>query len=351
MLELRNHALRSVALLLVTCISTVLPVCAAQGAEASYAVRTLQLPRTAPGGVAMDYIAFDPATQSVWVPAGNTGTVVVIDAQTGATRLIDHQPTAEITRGPRKFEVGPSSVTIGDGSVYVGNRADSSICAFDPRSLARRTCHRLDSMPDGLAYVAKTREVWVTTPRDKSIRVLDAATLSEKARLTFEGNPEGFAVDNPRGRFYTNLEDKDRTLAIDLDSRKTVATWSPSCGEEGPHGLRTDAKQGWLFVACSARVEVLDSGHDGKVLSSSDTGDGVDDIDYAPEKKTLYAGAARAGQLSIFAVDARGVLSVIARVPTPKGARNPAVTDKGVVYLAHSARSGLSDMVVVEPKR
>jgi DNA-binding beta-propeller fold protein YncE len=323
----------------------------AQAAEPVFAVRMLSFPHTAPGGVAMDYITFDPATGSVWVPAGNTGTIVVIDTKTGATRLVDGQPIAEMSRGERKFTVGPSSVTIGDGSVYVGNRADSSVCAFDPRSLAKGACHRLDSMPDGLAYVGKTNEVWVTTPRDKSIRVLDASSLAEKAKLTFEGNPEGFAVDPARGRFYTNLEDKDRTLAIDLATRKTVATWNPSCGEDGPHGLRADSKAGWLFVACSTRAEVLDSGHDGKVLSSIDTGDGVDDIDYAPASATLYVGAAKPGQLTIAKVDAHGKLSLVARVPTHAGARNPAVTDKGVVYLAHSGMSGLSDLVVVEPKK
>ncbi|HEX3527382.1 MAG TPA: hypothetical protein VH988_09965 [Thermoanaerobaculia bacterium] len=340
----------ALALLLVTCAYATDAVAGAQAAPPTYTLRMQALPRTTPSGVSMDYIVFDPATRSVWVPAGNTGTVVVIDAQTGNARLIDGQPTAEVTRGERKLVVGPSSVTIGDGAVYVGNRADSSVCAFDPRSLAKGTCHRLDSMPDGLAYVAATKEVWVTTPRENSIRVLDASSLAEKAKLTFEGNPEGFAVDAVRGRFYTNLEDKDRTLAIDLASRKTIATWNPACGKDGPHGLRIDTKAGWLFVACSTRTEVLDAGHDGKVLSSIDTGDGVDDIDYVAGTSTLYVGAARAGQLTIARVDAHGKLSVVAQVPTHAGARNPAVTDKGVVYLAHSGTSGLSDLVVVEPK-
>src|SRR5262249_58696437 len=131
-------------------------------------------------------------------------------------------------------------VTFGDGKAFVGNRGDSSVCAVNPKTLERGTCAVLDSMPDGLAYVGPTREVWVTTPRDMSIRILDAATLKEKATLTFEGNPEGFAVDGKRHRFYTNLEDKDRTLAIDLTSHKTLETWNPACGEEGPHGLRVD---------------------------------------------------------------------------------------------------------------
>jgi DNA-binding beta-propeller fold protein YncE len=270
---------------------------------------------------------------------------------TRSVKQISGLPTAEIGSGERKRVVGPSSVTIGEGVVYVGNRADSSVCAFDAKSLTKGACHKIDSMPDGLAYVASQKEVWVTTPRDKSIRVLDGKTLDERAKLTFEGNPEGFAVDTKHSRFYTNLEDKDLTLAIELATHKTVATWKPACGEDGPHGLRVDPSAGHLFVACSARVEVLDAAHAGEVLSSIDTGDGVDDIDYAPATHLLYAGAARAGQLTVARVDSRGKLTVEARVPTHAGARNPAVTDKGVVYLAHSSFGGLTDLVIVTPEK
>lgn len=317
----------------------------------AYKVSMQPMPGATAAGVLMDYIAFDPATHFVWAPAGNTGLVVVIDSTSGTVKPISGFPTAEMGTGDRKRVVGPSSVTVGDGAVYVGNRGDSTVCAFDPRSFAKGACHKLDSMPDGLASVASRKEVWVTTPRDKSIRILDAKTLEEKAKLTFEGNPEGFAVDAKRGRFYTNLEDKDLTLAIDLATHKTVATWKPGCGEEGPHGLRVDADAGQLFVACDARVEVLDVAHGGEVLSSVDTGDGVDDIDYAPATHLLYVGAAKEGQLTVAKVDAHGKLEVEAKVPTHAGARNPAVTDKGVVYLAHSSRGGLTDLVVVTPQK
>ncbi len=319
--------------------------------KTSYKVQMQPLPGATAAGVTMDYIAFDPATRFLWAPAGNTGLVVVIDSTSGSVKQIAGFPTAEMGSGERKRVVGPSSVTIGDGVVYVGNRADSTVCAFDERSLTKGACHKLDSMPDGLAYVASQKEVWVTTPRDKSIRVLDAKTLDEKAKLTFDGNPEGFAVDAKRGRFYTNLEDKDLTLAIDLATHKTVATWKPACGEDGPHGLRVDPNAGQLFVACSTRVEVLDAAHGGEVLSSVDTGDGVDDIDYAPATHLLYVGAARAGQLTVARVDPHGKLEVEAKVPTHVGARNPAVTDKGVVYLAHSSLGGLTDLVVVTPEK
>ncbi len=323
----------------------------ARGIERPYSVHMQPLPGATAAGVSMDYIAFDPTTGFLWAPAGNTGLVAVIDTSSGVVKQISGFPTTEMGSGDRKRVVGPSSVTVGDGVVYVGNRGDSTVCAFDARSLAKGACHQLDSMPDGLASVAGLKEVWVTTPRDKSIRVLDGKTLEQKAKLAFDGNPEGFAVDAKRSRFYTNLEDKDQTLAIDLATRRTVATWKPACGKDGPHGLRVDDGTGLLFVACSARAEVLDAAHDGAVLSSIDTGDGVDDIDYSPATHLLYVGAAKAGQLTIARVDSHGKLVLEAMLATHVGARNPAVTGKGVVYLAHSPLGGLTDLVVVTPQK
>jgi DNA-binding beta-propeller fold protein YncE len=317
--------------------------------KTSYKVDVQSLPGAAAAGVSMDYIAFDPATRFVWAPAGNMAVVIVVNSTDGSMKKVSGFPTAEVGSGDRKRVVGPSAVTIGEGVAYIGNRGDSSVCAFDAKSLAHIACHKLDSTPDGLAYVASQKEVWVTTPREKSIRVLDGKTLEEKAKLTFEGSPEGFAVDSKLNRFYTNLEDKDQTLAIDVPSHKTVATWKSSCGEEGPRGLRVDSNAGQLFVACTAKIEVLDAAHDGEVLSSVDTGDGVDDIDYAPATHLLYVGAAKAGQLTIAKVDSKGKLTVESKVTTHEGARNPAVTDKGVVYLAHSSLGGLTGLVVVTP--
>jgi DNA-binding beta-propeller fold protein YncE len=316
---------------------------------AGYSVHTLTLPGGTPAGIGMDYIAFDAANNSVWVPAGDTGAVDVIDAKTQTIRQITGFPTKEVTVRDRKRVLGPSSVTFGNHTVYVGNRGDSSVCAIDPKTLTRGRCQVLTSMPDGLAYVAATKEVWVTTPRDKSIRILDAATLKEKATLTFEGNPEGFAVDAKRHRFYTNMEDKDRTLAIDLTTHKTVASWNPACGEDGPHGLRIDEGRGHLFVACSAKLEVLNAGGDGAVLSSIDTGNGVDDFDYVPSSHTVYVGAAKDAKLTIARADAGGKLSLVASVPTAAGARNPAVTKSGVVYLAHGGGVASNDLVLVTP--
>jgi DNA-binding beta-propeller fold protein YncE len=251
--------------------------------------------------------------------------------------------------GGRKRIQGPSGVSIGDGVVYIGDRADSRICAIDEKTLARKTCGHIDSTPDGVVYVAPTKEVWVTAPRDNSVRILDSATLTQKEKLTFDGRPEGYAVDAKHGRLYMNYEDKDLTTAIDLKTRKTVAMWPSSCGEDGPHGISVDQQAGFLFVACSTRAEVLDAGHNGEKLSSFDPGDGVDDISYSPASHTLYVGAARAARLTVARVDKAGKLTLIAQVSTREGARNGVVTKDGTVYLAHSQLGQLAGMIVASP--
>jgi DNA-binding beta-propeller fold protein YncE len=311
-----------------------------------YTTSTIALPGGNADGVFMDYLAYDARTKAVWVPAGNSGAVDVIDVASGKLDQVPGFATQEMERRGRKRIVGPSSVTLGEkGTVYVGNRGDSTVCAIDEKKLTKGTCGTLDSMPDGIAYVAKTKELWVTTPRDQSVRILDGKTLAQKEKLSFEGDPEGFAVDNKRGRFYTNLEDKDKTLAIDLKSHKTVATWEPSCGEEGPHGLRLDEAKGFLFIACSAKAEAMDVAHDGKLLGSVDTGDGVDDLDYDVAAHRLYVGAARAATLTIANVDAKGAIASYAVIATAQGARN-GVAAGGTIYLAHSAGS---ELVVASP--
>ena len=327
------------------------PAASAASSSSSSSVRAIALPDAPADGVFMDYLAYDRAHRRVWVPAGNTGKVDVVEVPSGAIAHVDGFPTKEMERRGRKRIVGPSSATVGDGVVYVGNRGDSTVCAIDAASLHKGACATLASMPDGLAWVAATREVWVTTPRDQSITILDAATpgaLAVKQTLRFEGEPEGYTVDDARGLFYTNLEDKDRTLQIDVRSKQTRATWLPGCGEDGPKGLALDRAANFLFVACADKVKALDAGHDGRELSALATGDGVDNIDYVEARHELYAGAGRAATLTVAAVDAQGKLTAAAVVPTSSGARNAVATDDGTAYLTDS-RGG--KILVVSARR
>ena len=316
--------------------------------SSSYTVRSIALPDAPAAGVFMDYLAYDRSHHRVWVPAGNTARVDVVDVRTARVTSITGFASAEVERNGVKRTVGPSSATVGDGVVYVGNRADSSVCSIDAVSLTRRECVTLDSPPDGLAYVASTREVWATTPRDHSISVLNAAgrSLTKTATIRLDGQPEGFAVDDQRGCFYTNLEDRDRSLRLDVRHRQVTSTWPAGCGAGGPRGLALDDERNLLMVACTGKVRVLDAGHDGALRGELAVGEGLDNIDYVASRHALYAAAARAGALTIGRLDPAGTLTLEATVPTAAGARNAVATEEGVAYIADSADGKL---LVVTP--
>ena len=198
-------------------------------------------------------------------------------------------------------------------------------------------CTKLASPPDGVAYVASAKEVWVTTPRTQTIAVLDASrpeTLKPKATIKLEGNPEGYATDSVKGLFFTNLEDKNKTVVIDLKTHKPKATWALDCSADGPRGVATDAEHGFVFVACTDKVLVLDGSHDGAKLATVDTGAGVDNIDWLGPQRLLYAAAGKAAKVTVARIDEKGQPTVVATGASTEGARNGVADASGNAYVA-----------------
>jgi DNA-binding beta-propeller fold protein YncE len=294
---------------------------------AASAATPVKFPDTQPP-VIMDYLAADG--DRVWAPAGNTGKVFVLEK--GAFKSVDGFATK---KGRNDRLMGPSSVTVGEGAVYVGNRGDSRIWAIDPKTLEKKGSVELSSTPDGTFWVAPTKEVWVTTPRDNSIQIIDSG-MKIAGKIAVDG-PEGYAVDAGRGIVYTNLEEKDRTLAIDAKSRKIVADWDAGCGKEGPRGLAIDAGRGVLFVACAVKgLRAIDA-KTGAEKARVETGEGVDNIDYLPSKRLVYVAAGRSEKLTVVHLEDDGSLKVVATSPIGKGSRVVVVTQDGTAYAADSA--------------
>lgn len=293
----------------------------------------------------LDYVAYDRSTHQLWVPAGNTGSVDVID-DSDQIKRIDGFPVVQIEFKGKPRPMGPSSVAVGKDFVYVGSRGDSKVCIIDARTLQRTGCIEfapasagLASAPDGLIYIAATQEVWATSgappvgvpSADHSLKIFSAspgASLAQVGKIALPGSAEGYAVDDEHARFYTNLEETGQTLTVDVRQRKIVSTWK-SC--EDPSGVAVDSTRGFVFVACTDHVIVLDGSHDGRKVASVAAGAGIDNIDYFDG--ILYAAAAEVGQLTIAQIDDHGQANVLAVVPTAKGTRSVVAGVNGNAYL------------------
>jgi DNA-binding beta-propeller fold protein YncE len=320
--------------------------------DTEYELKPINLPG-ANGAVALDYFAYDRATGKLWVPASNTGSVDVIDEATDAVSQVSGFKTGEVELRGRKVTLGPTAVSVGDGVVYIGNRGDSTLCVIDTHTLERGECLEVAPVsagraaaPDGVVYVAATRELWITTgapplgiaSADKSLQVFDASDprhLKRKTKIPLEGSAEGYAVDNQRGLFYTNLEETGKTIAIDVHSHKVTTRWD--AGSRELQGLALDNARNLLFVACGDHVVSIDAGHGGKVIDSITTGPGLDNIDYSADAKLLYAAASQAATLTIAEVGDDGKFHLKATVPTVKGARGVVAGKDETAYLIDPA--------------
>jgi DNA-binding beta-propeller fold protein YncE len=316
-----------------------------------YEVTAIALPG-ASGVVSLDYFAYDRSTGKLWVPASNTGNVDVIDEKSDAVSQVTGFKTGEVELHGRKVPLGPTAVSIGDGVVYIGNRGDSSLCVIDAQTLKREECLQVAppsagpaAAPDAVVYVAATKELWITTgappigvaSADKTIQVFDASephNLKLKLKIPLDGSAEGYAVDNQRGVFYTNIEEAGKTVAIDVRSHKVVAEWKL---HDDLQGLALDSGRGFLFVACGDHVVSLDVAHGGRLIDSTVTGPGLDNIDFARGEKVLYAAASVTATLSIIEVASDGKFRLKALVPTVKGARGVVAGKGETAYLIDPA--------------
>src|SRR5438876_3204634 len=341
----------------IACAKIVISSAAAKEAAPNYELKAIALPG-ANGAVALDYFAYDPTTGKVWVPASNLGSVVVIDEKTDAVSQVAGFKTGEIERRGRKVTLGPTAASIGDGVVYIGNRGDATLCWIDKSSLNRGECVPVSSdqgvTPDGVLYVPTTKEVWITTrpvsssnaEAAKTLQVFDASDphhLKWKAKIQLDGLGEGYAVDNGRGLFYTNVEGPGSTIAIDVRTKKIVSKWNSGSADVG--GLALDSARRFLFVACGDHVVNLDAGHDGKILDSIQTGAGLDNIDYSAEKKIIYAAASQAARLTIAYVGDDGNVHPKSTVPAVKGARSVIVAKDETAYLIDPAQGRILKLI------
>jgi DNA-binding beta-propeller fold protein YncE len=324
----------------------------ARAADSNYELKPISLPG-ATGAVSLDYFAYDRATGKLWVPASNTGSVDVIDENSGAVSQVSGFKTGEVELRGRKVTLGPTAISVGDGVVYIGNRGDSTLCVIDAHTFERGECLEVAPVsagraaaPDGVVYVEATRELWITTgapplgiaSTDKSLQVFDASDprhLKRKTKIPLEASAEGYAVDNQRGLFYTNLEETGKTIAIDVHSHKVITRWDP--GSRELQGLALDNARNLLFVACGDHVVSIDAGHGGKVIDSITTGPGLDNIDYSADAKLLYAAASQGASLTIAEVDDRGKFHLRATVPTVKGVRGVVAGKGETAYLIDPA--------------
>ena len=128
-----------------------------------------------------------------------------------------------------------------------------------------------------------------------------------------------FAASDGNGHIYNNLEDKNQVLQIDARTLQILNRW-PLAPGESPSGMAIDAVNRRLFVGCRNRKLVVMNSDTGKVVTTVPIGEGVDANRFDPNTKVVFSSNGN-GTLTVVHEDSADAYSVIANVPTRRGAR------------------------------
>src|SRR5216110_1415654 len=270
-----------------------------------------------------DYLTAEPGTGRVFVSRGTH--VMVIDGTTG--KVIGDIPDTPRTHG---IALAPKS-----GHGFITNAGDSTVTMFDVASLAVVKKIKVptggldgimyDDFSDRIILTNHSRPIGTVVAIDpKSGAIVGTVQLEDDS-------PEGAASDG-KGKIFVNNEGKSTIQVIDEKTMTAVASW-PLAPCEGPTCIAFDRATDRIFSGCGKTSVVLDA-RTGKIVATIANGDGVDALGWDPAQKLIYIPAGQDGNVTVVRQDGPDKYTVVATVPTMRGAKTISVdTQKHIAYL------------------
>ena len=270
-----------------------------------------------------DYVTAEPGTGRVFVSRGTH--VMVVDGTTGKV-------IGDIPDTPRMHGVG---LVPKYNHGFTTNGGDSTVTMFDLKTLGVIKKIKIPTGGlDGIMYDDYSDHIILTNhsrPIGTAV-ALDANTGDIVGTAELEDNaPEGAASDG-KGKLFVNNESKNTIQVLDAKTMKVLASW-PLAPCDGPTGIAYDRSTNRIFSGCGNTSVVVDPAT-GKVVATIKNGDGVDALGFDASEKLIYIPAGRDSNVTVVRETSPNSYTVIATVPTMRGAKTITVDPmKHVAYL------------------
>lgn len=315
--------------------------------------RTIALPGVgvpetplAPNAIAgrLDHLAYEPATECLYVAALEQGSLEVIDLKSGTrTKRIEGLKRPQGIAAVRSKETAAAH----SGWIVVACGGDGTARAYDAVTLEEKAVTPAGENADNVRFDGATR-VYVGTGGNAgagALAVFDASTLARTGTVPLPLRPESFQLNlNPGDhRVFANTpggktDDNDGSVVVaDRATGSLLANWKISGGARN-FPLAYDAKRERLFFACRkpAKVFTLDA-RTGAIISQVPCVADSDDLFYDEATSTVMVigGGRRSADpatdaaptpgadaaVDLFAVGPAGELTKVASAPTAPHAR------------------------------
>ena len=306
----------------IAALGVALPAIAQQPAASYHVAAKVKLGRE--GG--WDYLIVDTAAHRLFISRGTH--TLVVDARTDSV-IGDIPDTPGVHGIALAYDLGRG---------YTSNGRDSSITAFDLKTLAPAArIHTAGVNPDAIVYDEFSHRVFAFNGRSQDATAIDAATNTVAGTIPLGGKPE-FAVTDGRGTLWVNIEDRSEIVQLDTKTLAVKARW-PLAPCEEPSGLAIDRATRRLFTVCSNKLMAIVDADNGKVVATVATGDGTDAAAFDPATKLAFASNGE-GTLTVVHEDSPTAAHVVQTVQSQRGARTMALDPQTHVVYSVTADFG-----------
>lgn len=262
-----------------------------------------------------DYLSVDPAGERLYVSHGTQ--VEVVDLKT--RKVIGTIPN---TPGVHGIEVIPAA-----GRGYITCGRNNTCVVFDLKTLQPIGTPILTGpKPDALFYDAFSKRVFLFSNDGGKSTVLNAATGAVVGTAELAGDAEAPATDG-KGTIFVNIEDKSEVIAFDAKTLAVKKRSTLAPGEE-PTGLGYDPKTNRLFSACANEKLVVTDSKTGQQIAVLPIGKGADGAVFDPTTGNVVTSNGASGTFTVIHQDSPTKYTVVANVPTARGARTVALDPK-----------------------
>ena len=262
------------------------------------------------GAGGWDYLTVDSSARRLYISRSTH--VMVVDADTYAE--VGDIPD---TPGVHGIAIAPES-----GRGFTSNGRGDSVSIFDLKTLRSLGQIPVGKNPDAIIYDPATRRVFAFNGRSQDATAIDAATGTVVGTIALGGKPE-FAAADGAGMVYVNLEDKSEVVALDSAKLAIQHRWPLKPCEE-PTGMAMDAQRRRLFIGCGNRMLAVVDADSGRVIATPAIGEHVDAVAFDPATGLAFSSNGD-GTLTVVREDSPEKSTVVADVPTRKGARTMAL--------------------------
>jgi DNA-binding beta-propeller fold protein YncE len=288
--------------------------------EALTLVRAIELPRVE-GRI--DHLAFDVATQRLYVAALGNNTVEVVDVKSGT-----HLKSLPGFREPQGIAVAADAKV-----VAVANGRGDGVQLVSADDWRPGAMVRLGDDSDNVRYDAAAKRLYVGFGSGALAAITpgDAKAVGE---VKLAGHPESFQLERSGSRVFVNVPTADEIAVVDRTSMKVTGTW-PVTTARSNFPMALDEANHRLFIGCRrpAKALVIDTGS-GKQIASFDIVGDTDDLFYDSARKRLYVSGGE-GYVDVVQDQGANQFSRIAHLATASGARTSLfVQDQSRLYLA-----------------